>query len=48
MLHKTTKHRTSVAMGNAVPQLKERADLVTSSVNDDGIFRACEKLGLFE
>lgn len=39
---------TSVAMGNAVPELKERADLVTSSVDDDGIWNACVKLGLIE
>lgn len=39
---------TSVAMGNAVAALKERADLVTSDVNDDGIWNACVKLGLFE
>lgn len=39
---------TSVAMGNAVPELKERADLVTSSVDEDGIWNACVKLGLIE
>lgn len=39
---------TSVAMGNAVPQLKERADYVTRDVNDDGIYHACAKLGLIE
>lgn len=39
---------TSVAMGNAVPELKERADLVTSSVDDDGIWNACVKLGLIK
>ncbi len=37
---------TSVAMGNAIPALKERADLVTSDVNDDGIYNACVMLGL--
>lgn len=37
---------TNVAMGNAVPQLKERADLVTSDVDDDGIWNACVQLGL--
>ena len=39
---------TSVAMGNAVPELKERADLVTSSVDENGIWNACVKLGLIE
>ena len=37
---------TSIAMGNAVPELKTRADLVTSDVDDDGIFNACVRLGL--
>ncbi|MEI3377383.1 MAG: HAD hydrolase family protein [Coriobacteriales bacterium] len=39
---------TCVAMGNAIPELKERADLVTSSVDDDGIWNACVKLGLID
>lgn len=39
---------TCVAMGNAVPELKERADLVTTSVDDDGIWNGCVKLGLIE
>ena len=38
---------TSVAMGNAVPELKERATLVTDDVDHDGIYNACERLGLF-
>lgn len=42
------KEWTSVAMGNAIPELKARADLVTSSVNDDGIYNACVKLGLIK
>lgn len=37
-----------VAMGNAIPELKARADMVTSDVDDDGIYRACEALGLFD
>jgi len=37
-----------VAMGNAIPELKAKADMVTSAVDDDGIYRACEALGLFE
>ncbi|WP_462410297.1 Cof-type HAD-IIB family hydrolase [Neobacillus sp. Marseille-QA0830] len=37
---------TSVAMGNAIPALKEVSDLVTSSNTDDGIFNGLTKLGL--
>ena len=37
-----------VAMGNACDELKERADYVTADVDDDGIYKACEHLGLFE
>lgn len=36
-----------VAMGNAIPELKAKADMVTADVDDDGIYKACEKLGLF-
>ena len=39
---------TCVAMGNACPELKEKADFITADVEDDGIYRACEALGLFE
>lgn len=39
---------TNVAMGNAIPELKRRADLVTSSVDDDGIWNACVTLGLID
>jgi len=35
-----------VAMGNAVPELKEKADFVTKNAADDGIFHACRHLGL--
>ncbi len=28
--------------------LKERATLVTANVDDDGIYKACEQLGLFD
>lgn len=35
-----------VAMGNAVSELKEIADYVTSSIAEDGIYRACLHLGL--
>ena len=36
-----------VAMGNAVDSLKEHADFVTKSIEDNGIYYACEELGLF-
>ena len=36
---------TSIAMGNAKPQLKERADYVTAAVEDDGIMKACRHFG---
>jgi hydroxymethylpyrimidine pyrophosphatase-like HAD family hydrolase len=39
---------TKVAMGNAIEALKEKADYVTQDVEADGIYRACEALGLFE
>ena len=35
-----------VAMGNATARVREAADLVTSSVDDRGISRALERLGL--
>lgn len=35
-----------VAMGNAVPPLKEVCDYETTDVNNDGIYKACIKLGL--
>ena len=35
-----------IAMGNAIEEVKERADMVTSSINNDGIYRAFETLGL--
>ncbi len=38
---------TGVAMGNATPRLKAKADLVTTSIEDDGIYNACVELGLF-
>ncbi|MGT2925994.1 Cof-type HAD-IIB family hydrolase [Streptococcus cuniculipharyngis] len=37
-----------IAMGNAVPELKEKADLVTVSVEEDGIYRALVALGLID
>ncbi|RPA59592.1 Cof-type HAD-IIB family hydrolase [Aerococcus agrisoli] len=39
---------TAVAMGNGTDRAKESADFVTSEVWNDGIYKACEKLGLFE
>ena len=39
---------TKVAMGNAIPELKELSDYVTTDVDKDGIYNACLKLGLFE
>lgn len=36
---------TSIAMGNAIPELKRRADYVTADVDDDGIWKACEHFG---
>ncbi len=37
-----------VAMGNASERLKEKADLITTDVDKDGIWKACVKLGLLE
>ncbi len=39
---------TSVAMGNAVDELKERADYVTDDIDRDGIYKALVHLGLIE
>ncbi|GAA2938277.1 HAD-IIB family hydrolase [Enterococcus raffinosus] len=39
------KSWTSIAMGNAVDELKERADYVTDRNVDDGIYNACRKFG---
>ena len=38
---------TKVAMGNAIPELKEKADYVTTDIDKDGIYNACKALGLF-
>ena len=35
-----------IAMGNAIDVLKQRADYVTTSVDDDGIARALRHLGV--
>ena len=34
-------------MGNAVDSLKEAADLVTDDIDEDGLYNACRKIGLF-
>lgn len=36
-----------VAMGNAVSELKAAADYVTDEIGRDGVWKACEHLGLF-
>ena len=38
---------TCVAMGNACPELKGKADYITTNVDDNGIYNACKALGLF-
>ncbi|MFJ7724851.1 HAD hydrolase family protein [Neobacillus sp. NPDC097160] len=38
----------SVAMGNVVDQVKEVAKYVTNHVNEDGILRGLELVGLLE
>lgn len=38
---------TSVAMGNAIDELKAKATYVTDTNENDGIYKACEHLGLF-
>jgi len=37
---------TGVAMGNALPETKAAADMITTSCNDDGIYHGLVKLGL--
>ncbi|WP_042349092.1 Cof-type HAD-IIB family hydrolase [Bacillus massiliigorillae] len=39
---------TGIVMGNAEEELKPHADLLTTSVDDDGIYNALVKLGLIE
>ena len=36
---------TSIALGNGRPALKERATYVTSTVDEDGVLRACQEFG---
>lgn len=40
-----TPEWTSIAMGNAHPDLKAKADYVTEKNIEDGIYRACQKFG---
>ncbi len=37
---------TGVAMGNAIPEVKQAADYVTTDINDNGIANAVRELGL--
>lgn len=39
---------TGIAMDNAIPELKEVADLITSSCDDDGIVKGLVKVGLLK
>ena len=39
---------TKVAMGNAAEEVKQKADFVTTAVDQDGIYNACLALGLFD
>lgn len=39
---------TGIAMGNGDQRLKAVADYVTSDITDDGIYRACVRLGLIK
>ena len=36
---------TSIAMGNAIDELKSKADFVTKDAKDDGIYYACQHFG---
>ncbi len=36
-----------IAMGNAIEELKQAADFVTDAIDQNGIWNACERLGLF-
>ena len=39
---------TSIAMGNGMQELKDKADFVTKNNTDDGIYYACRKFGWIE
>ncbi len=36
----------SIVMGNGTDELKAKAEFVTTSLHDDGIFNGCRKMGL--
>lgn len=36
---------TSIAMGNAIDDLKKKADYITTNVDEDGIYNACKYFG---
>lgn len=40
--------KIGIAMGNARDEVKQRADMITTHIDDDGIYRAFKKLGLIE
>lgn len=48
MLELVAKEGISVAMGNAVPQAKKVASIITNHVDDDGLAKAMVKIGLIE
>ena len=35
-----------IAMGNAREEVKKRADMVTSHIDEEGLYRALDRLGL--
>ena len=37
----------SVAMGNGVKEVKEKADYVTDKIDNDGLYKAYKQLKLF-
>ena len=37
-----------IAMGNAREEVKQRADLVTEHIDEDGLYLALKKLGLLD
>lgn len=37
---------TGIAVGNAMPEVKDAADYVTDDIREDGIYKACVKFGL--
>ena len=38
---------TGIAMGNAIQELKDVADYVTTDIEKDGVWNACEHFGFF-